>query len=253
MRFTVKSGLGWGAALCLLLTPGCAPSAADRTDEQREPHYLQGKSRAQAYDTKGAIESFERAVEVNPRNASAHFELGVLNEQRANDPATAIFHYQRFLRLRPDSPMRDNLQQRIMGCKQLLASDVSLGLLTEQSRREIEKLDAENTRLRQRTAELEDILARRTNSMPALLAHAAAPRNETPPPALNNPVTPRTEPKAAPRTAPAAARTYTVKAGDTLTTIARRHSVTVPALEAANPGVRDRPLQIGKTLTIPAR
>jgi LysM repeat protein len=253
MRFTVKSGLGWGAALCLLLATGCAPTAADRADEQREPHFLQGKGRLQALDYAGAIESFERALEVNPRSASAHFELGLLYEEKVKDHAVAIYHYQRFLRLRPEAPHADNFRQRIMVCKQLLASDVSLGPLTQQSQKEIELLAAENTRLKQRTAELEDILARRATNAPALFAAAPAPRNETPPPALNNSVTPRAEPKAAPRTTPAAARTYTVKSGDTLTTIARRHSVTVAALEAANPGVNERRLPVGKTLTIPAR
>ena len=63
--------------LCLALA-GCTPTAESQMDEQRNPHYLAGKEKLGALDYKGAIESFERAVEDNPRSALAHFELGVL-------------------------------------------------------------------------------------------------------------------------------------------------------------------------------
>jgi serine-type D-Ala-D-Ala carboxypeptidase/endopeptidase (penicillin-binding protein 4) len=48
-----------------------------------------------------------------------------------------------------------------------------------------------------------------------------------------------------------AARAYTIRSGDTLEGIARRHGVTVAALRAANPGVRDRRLIPGRTLNLP--
>ena len=40
-------------------------------------------------DYKGAIESFSKALEVNPRSAKAHFELGWLYEEKDPDPAAA--------------------------------------------------------------------------------------------------------------------------------------------------------------------
>jgi tetratricopeptide (TPR) repeat protein len=77
--------------LCLALA-GCTPTAETQMDEQRNPHYLAGKEKLGALDYKGAIESFERAVEDNPRSALAHFELGVLFEQREADYAAALYH-----------------------------------------------------------------------------------------------------------------------------------------------------------------
>jgi LysM repeat protein len=44
-----------------------------------------------------------------------------------------------------------------------------------------------------------------------------------------------------------------VQSGDTLYAIARRHGVTVDALKAANPGVTERNLPVGRTLKLPAR
>ncbi|MEX2610786.1 MAG: D-alanyl-D-alanine carboxypeptidase/D-alanyl-D-alanine-endopeptidase [Gemmatimonadota bacterium] len=51
-----------------------------------------------------------------------------------------------------------------------------------------------------------------------------------------------------PATPPPAARTYTVRAGDTLSAIARRHGVTLQALEAANPDLNPRRLIPGRTV-----
>jgi len=45
---------------------------------------------------------------------------------------------------------------------------------------------------------------------------------------------------------------YAVAKGDTLTTIAKAHHVTLPALMAANPGVDSKHLKIGQKLVIPA-
>lgn len=48
-----------------------------------------------------------------------------------------------------------------------------------------------------------------------------------------------------------AGRTYQVRAGDTLDGIARRHGVTLRALQQANPGVDPRRIRPGQTLRIP--
>src|SRR5215472_18882646 len=81
--------------LCLALG-GCMPSA-QVADEEKEPHFLEGRSRVNSMDYDGAIQSFENALIANPKSASAHFELGWLYDQRKNEPATAIYHYGRFL------------------------------------------------------------------------------------------------------------------------------------------------------------
>jgi membrane-bound lytic murein transglycosylase D len=54
------------------------------------------------------------------------------------------------------------------------------------------------------------------------------------------------------RTAAAPARTHRVARGETLSHIARRHGVTVVALQRANPNVNPRRLQVGQRITVPA-
>src|ERR1044072_926781 len=90
------------ALLLGLFAAGCRRGSTAQGDEQKDPYFLAGKNRLQERDYPGAVEMFEKALDVNPRSASAHFELGVLYEQQQNDFAAALYHYQKAVALRPD-------------------------------------------------------------------------------------------------------------------------------------------------------
>src|ERR1700729_1261080 len=112
----------WSCAtgiLLALLAGGCFPSGDSPLDEQKEPHFLAGKNLATQMDYQGAIDSFEKALDVNPRSASAHFELACLYESKSQppDPAAAIYHYDRFLKLAPKSDMAEVVRTHINSCK----------------------------------------------------------------------------------------------------------------------------------------
>jgi LysM repeat protein len=145
MTFSV--GLYRTALLLLasLMLSGCLPSAP--RDEEKEYHFLAGKNRVNTMDFPGAIESFEKAVEVNPKSAPAHFELGWLFDQKESDPAAAIYHYERYIKLLPNSGKEEMVKTRILACKQQLAQTVSLGPVTEKLQRELEKLLVEKEKL----------------------------------------------------------------------------------------------------------
>ena len=85
------AGIPSGSALLLagVLLAGCLPSAQNQSDEEKEPHYLAGKNHVNAMDYKGAIESFEKALEVNPQSGLAHFELGWLYDQKGIEETVA--------------------------------------------------------------------------------------------------------------------------------------------------------------------
>ena len=104
---------------------------------RKEQFYLAGKNRVSTMDFKGAIESFEKAVEVNPKSAPAHFELGWLYDQKESDPAAAVYHYERYLKLAPNAGKEEMVKTRILACKQQLAQTVSLGPVTEKQQREL--------------------------------------------------------------------------------------------------------------------
>jgi LysM repeat protein len=240
------------SALLLLagcVLSGCLPSSPG--DEEKEPYFLAGKSRVSAMDFKGAVESFERAVEVNPKSAPAHFELGWLYDQKESDPAAAIYHYERYLKLLPNSSKEEMVKAHILACKQQLAQTVSLGPVTERQQREFELLAEENKRLREDIEKWRAYALRLqslTNQSGAALPVTRPAQSLVPAPSVpaesSSVVRPAVTPAASPRT-------HTVKAGETPGMIARQYGVRVEALMAANPKLEPRRMRIGHALIIP--
>lgn len=253
-HMTRHAGLLWGLLLsaCLVLA-GCLPSTRSRLDEEREPHYLAGKNRVRAMDYSGAIECFEKALQANPQSAAAHFELACLFEQRQADPAAAIYHYEHYLKLRPEEDARhaDLARQHILSCKQELARTVSLGPVTDKFQRQLDQLAEENKRLAEENKRLQEDLNRWT-------AYAARLQTLTNAGPTASPVWPSrpagSSSPAAPGVAANAAtpRTHTVKAGESLSVVARKYGIKLESLIAVNPGLEPRRLQVGQVLTIPS-
>jgi LysM repeat protein len=249
------------AVLAALALSGCVPSAQSQADEEREPHYMAGKNRASTLDYKGAIESFEKAIEVNPHSSAAHFELACLFDQKESDPAAAIYHYESYLKLRPEAGNADVVKQRIMTCKQELARNVSLGPLTERQQRELEQQVEENKKLSDQIKRLNEELDKwraygaRLPGATNQAAPALSPtRFATATPALSGTGTDAVVANSRSVSAVTGPtnRTHTVKAGETLSVIARKYGVKVDALQTANPRVDPRKLQVGQSLSIPA-
>ena len=124
MSFFGKFSLGALLALLLAAGNGCIPGDASPLDEEKEPHFVLGKSRVNAMDYAGALEAFNEALEANPRSAAAHFQMACLFDTKESDPSAAIYHYQEFLRLNPKADNAEVIRQRIYSCKQQLAADV---------------------------------------------------------------------------------------------------------------------------------
>jgi len=249
------------AALLLLAgcaLSGCLDSTQSQLDEQKESHFLMGKSRVSAMDYPGAIESFEKALEVNPKSSAAHFELACLYENRQMDPAAAIYHYQQYLRCRPNPDNTEIVNQHILALKQELVKSVSLGPVTERQQRDMERLVEDNKRL---TDELGKCRAYALRLQSMTNTGAAAPTARPSPSVSSNQSTngsgfgsnsvTTTRLPAVPSAA-ANPRTHTVQAGETPTTIARKYRVKLDALMAANPRLDPRRMRVGQTVLIPS-
>ena len=261
-----------GLLLLLLCAAGCIPTRDGTQDEQREPHFLRGQELRKQLDNRGAAEAFERALEANPRSASAHFELGLLFEQPLNDPATAIFHFERFLKLRPTSDRAEIVRQRVNNCKMELAklfliapNAPSVQKEMDKLKTEVERLGLENNQLRRHVEVLNSQAAAR-GVVPALAAPVAATSPAASVPAKKAAASPTTAPPLMPASAripetPAAksakapapsTRTHAVKKGEIPETIAKQYGVKLEALLAANPGLDPRRMKIGQPVAIPA-
>ena len=190
MRFWIRFAFCALAALLGVALCGCAPGQG-QTDEEKEPHFVLGQSRVNAMDYPGAIDAFEQSLEANPQSAAAHFELGCLYEDKVPDPAAAIYHYQKYLKLNPGAGNADVIRQRIGACKKQLATDV-MGLPSSSAaQQQLEKLAGQNRELQQQVDQLQETvkqwnayyasqLAARSNLPPQNIS--IAPQNPGPAP-----------------------------------------------------------------------
>ena len=257
--------------LCLALS-GCSPIAESQTDEQKNPHFQAGKERLAALDYKGAIECFERALEDNPRSALAHYELGVLFDEKEMDYPAAIYHYNKALKLCPKGYPAENIRQRIPGCRQELIKADSLQVMNPSALRETERLREQNQALRRQIEALQSQLAGRASpgvgstpsTRPAAGSQdegrsvaapaASAPALVSPELSNGNHANSGSYPDRMPSGTAAGSRirTHSVKAGDTLASLARLYQIKLTSLQAANPGLEPKRMKIGSVLNIPA-
>src|SRR5437870_81573 len=249
-------------ALFLLLAMGlcgCLPSGHSPLDEEKEPHFLAGKSRVNTLDYQGAIECFEKALEANPRSALAHFEAGLQYENHKQDHAAAIYHFERFLELRPGSGYAEVVRQHILACKQELAKTVSLGPVTQSLQREFEQLTQQNKVLQEEVAMWRAKARTQSTAEPTRTETASA---------RTAPASPVVAPVAAASSAvslsnssnaprrgggAASGQIHVIKSGETPTVIARKYGVKPAALMAANPKMDARRLQVGQTINVPVQ
>jgi LysM repeat protein len=241
---------------------GCTPSGRSQLSEEKEPHFVLGKSRVNAMDFQGAIEAFEQSLEANPHSATAHFELGWLYDEKTSEPAAAVYHYQQYLKLNPNADNADVIKQRIYRCKQQLAADVLPLPSAPAAQQQLEKLSEQNRQLQDEAGKwrayyASQLAAAKTNPTPTPVNRAPSPAVNPIPvqPAQNVPATPADANPGRPtnpKPAAAASRTHTVVAGETAMGITRKFGVKLSALQAANPGVNLGRIHTGQVLNLPS-
>ena len=252
---------------------GCFPIGDGNLDEEKDPHFLEGKTRCNNMDFPGAIESFEKAISANPQSATAHFELGLIDYHNVNDYPGALYHFGKFLKLRPNAAHADTVRSFMMVSTQEIAKTVNLGPMTQQLPRELERLMTENARLHQQIESLQTQLAQRTTPVtPTVKTTISAPPNGAPPslPPKLAPSPPMSQKTTSPNllasgksvaaaTLPevlhpiGALATHAVKSGETPFSIAKHYGVKLSALLAANPELDPKRLKIGQSIRIPGR
>jgi hypothetical protein len=93
----------------------------------------------------------------NPQSAPAHFELGLLLDEKLGDPIAAIYHYRQYLALRPDSDKKQVVQDFIERASLSLAG--KLPHATASDPNEVARLRSENAGLMQENFTLKARLA----------------------------------------------------------------------------------------------
>ena len=246
--------LGGAAALGL---SGCGDG--DRlayANEADEPYYREGVALEKTGRRQEALSAFLKVIEKRGDDApESHLEVGLLYQQHINDPLSAIYHFKKYLAIRPNSPQAPLVRQRIDSAIREFARTLPAQPLENQLQKvdliaAMDRLKLENDLLKQQNADLRagrevpeaavdtpaqpagDVnVSFNVENIPTVRTHPVRPE---PPP-----VTPPTTRHAtAPATAPArnvstpptqnapargVARRHTVTKGDTLSNLAQRY------------------------------
>ncbi|HMP75552.1 MAG TPA: LysM peptidoglycan-binding domain-containing protein [Kiritimatiellia bacterium] len=252
MRLRCHFFLLLGLTGILLAGVGCGSGSARERREDRDPLIRGAREKKAAGDIDGAIEAYQRALDKKPQLGRAHLELGWIYDHDREDHVRAIYHYQRYLEMRPEAEKQDLVRDLIAQARILYAA--SLPEKPNEAIRQIALLKEENAALR---AQLD-----RSAPVPRSTLPSAAPSAAAAParPAIAPVATPAPQPTpvvAAPAPTPAAATTYVVQPGDTLSRIAgrmygdsKKWQQIYDANRASMPG-GPQSMKVGQTLVIP--
>lgn len=188
-----------------------------------------------AGDYAKAIALYETALDGTAKSADVHYRLGVLYDDKMNDPLNAVHHFRRYLALAPNGP-------RAADAKKFMKRD-ELSLVTSlsgdgvMSRTEAARLKNENLTLHK---ELEERRAQIANATATGAAKDAKAKKGA----------------ADAKASAHGGRTYVVRRGDTLASISRKFYKKTAGWKRildANRKIVDDPenLKVGETLTIP--
>lgn len=137
------------AALCIALLAGCS-RAPEESREARDRYLRRAKAARNAQDIDQAIVWCEKALERRPKLALAHRELGLMLENYRQDYVAALYHYRRYLQLRPESEQRKEIEEMIQRCRVSFAAEVAA--VPGEMNRELQARDARIRELEQELA-----------------------------------------------------------------------------------------------------
>jgi len=229
---------------CLVVSflfTGCTGDAGGRDrKEERDPVFRRAMARKNVEDVDGAIDFFNKALDRKPYLARAHLELGLLYDMKKQEYVRAVYHYQRYLELRPDAEKKQLIEDLIRQAK--LSFAASLPHQPAGAIEEIAMLKRENA-----------ILRNQLESGQGGTAKPAAAARRAPAKPVSAEAKP---PKPKPEPAQPAMQPYVVQAGDTLSSIAAkmyRDPNKWKTIYDANRGSLSSPesVRVGQTLLIP--
>lgn len=133
-----------GCLAFVALLAACSRNVAVQ-DEQDEsgPLMRRARAREQSGDTDSAIRLYKSALEANERLARAHLDLALLLNDQKKDYVRAIYHYQRYLELRPTAEKKEMIEDRIRLAGQQYAATIIRADKREADKAALEKENGE--------------------------------------------------------------------------------------------------------------
>ncbi|HEU5078178.1 MAG TPA: LysM peptidoglycan-binding domain-containing protein [Opitutaceae bacterium] len=187
------------AALALFFAAGCERSDnTPFTAEIDESGYRRAKELLRQGRNQEALAEFQKVIEKRGLNNApeSHLELGLLYQNHIRDPIAAIYHYRRYLELKPDvKPQADLVKQRIDAATREFARTLPAQPLENMERFDmsdvVQRLQRENEQLKTEVGRLRAQLGGKFKNESASLAEADDNMTETSGPAqlpANSPI-----------------------------------------------------------------
>ena len=85
--------------------------------ELADASYTLGNIFFERQNYKTAIAAYEKTLFLNPADAWAHHNLGIIYDYYVQDKETALFHYQKYLKLKSPKEEADRIRERVLGMK----------------------------------------------------------------------------------------------------------------------------------------
>lgn len=238
----------------------CAPSGVEVVSETDEKQYQLGQDYKNQGRMEDALGAFERVIEARRNAPESHLEAGYIYLRTLKDPINAIYHFNRYLRLQPQSPQAAQVRQLIETAQKEFARQlpaqpyegeldrIDLMDLVKTLKQENDRLKGELMEATARVDQLQNVLGQARRATPSQLSPQSPPIEVAAPSRVaSTPSVP------APANAP---RSYTVASGDTLSTISKRFYGTPSRWIDIYQANRDRlssenALRVGQSIRIP--
>lgn len=196
-------------ALAVGLLAGCTSQVQEQDAlEFNYPAIRKARAKLREGDKQAALALLNRAIDEKPKLAQAHLEVAQLYDDYDRNYVRAIYHYERYLELRPQTEKKEMIEGFIRKARIAFAASVA-----EQEPgldKKVQALQADNDRLKQDLRQVRENLAR----------CIAAPAADSPPIAGSD-MGPATAAKPE-STINAGGTHYRVQSGDTLSRVAAR-------------------------------
>ncbi|MCX6993835.1 MAG: LysM peptidoglycan-binding domain-containing protein [Kiritimatiellaeota bacterium] len=148
------------AALAMSLLAGCTSQVQEQDAlEFNYPAIRKARAKLREGDKQSALALLNRAIDEKPRLAQAHLEVAQLYDDYDHNYVRAIYHYERYLELRPQTEKREMIEGFIRKAK--LAYAASVAEQVPGLDKKVQALQDDNERLKRDLRQVRENLARR--------------------------------------------------------------------------------------------
>lgn len=242
----------------LAIMGACSPSGVEVVSETDEKQYQLAQDFKSQGRTEEALSAFLRVINARRAAPESHLEAGYIFLHTMKDPVRAIYHFDRYLQFKPQSPQSSQVRQLIETAQKEFARQlpaqpysgdldrIDLVELVRALKQENESLKRDLVAAEKRVSQLENVLVQ-ARRMPSPQAQTTTTSREQAP--RSTAASPPPDPEEVPRR-------YTVQSGDTLSTISRRFYGTPSRWVDIFQANRDRlssenALRVGQEIRIP--